>query len=125
MIGHADVFEPGVLPITAARLRLVEPADGHTHEFFEVAIVTDGAAAHVSEAGTTCLHPGRLVLIAPGGWHGYAPEPSLRVAVVRIGSGVLRRTLAWLGRFGGVGYLFDVTGSLLGPRAVVWGQEPP
>lgn len=63
----------------------------------------------MSEAGTTPLRAGRLVVVGPGGWHAYWPDLALYLVVIRVGTGLLRSTLGWLGSLGGIGYLFDTS----------------
>lgn len=63
----------------------------------------------MSEAGTTPLRAGRIVVVGPGGWHAYWPDLALYLVVIRVGTGLLRSTLGWLGSLGGIGYLFDTS----------------
>lgn len=51
-----------------------------------------GSAVHRGEAGATLLGAGRLVIISPGRWHAYTPEPDLSAVVARIGTGLVRST---------------------------------
>ena len=97
------------LPITATRLCLLDPADGHTHEFFELGLLTGGSAIHMSEAGTTPLRAGRLVVVGPGGWHAYWPD----LALYLVSYSGRDRTIAFdprmAGSLGGIGYLLDTS----------------
>lgn len=108
IVRERDVFTRRAVPVTATRLLLSEPARAHVHEFLELAFIVDGGALHVSEAGTTLLRQGHVVVIAAGAWHGYRPDPDLTVVSVRVGIGILRRVLPWVGTLPGIGYLFDV-----------------
>jgi AraC family L-rhamnose operon transcriptional activator RhaR len=42
----------------------------HTHSFFEIAVVTGGAGAHYTLAGTRELRTGDVMIMRPGVWHG-------------------------------------------------------
>lgn len=124
VVSDHDVFVPGTLPVTATRLCLSEPAGAHVHDFLELGLVVGGNAVHTSEAGTTLLAPGRLVIIGPGGWHAYTPDPTVCMVVVRVGVPVLRSTLGWLGSLGGIGYLFDPSAMPMMPGAFVADLDP-
>jgi AraC family L-rhamnose operon transcriptional activator RhaR len=119
-----DVFASSGVPVTVADLVLAEPARAHVHEFLELAFVTAGQAVHTSEAGTTLLRRGQVVLIAAGGWHAYRPDLELHVVSVRVGPGVLRTALPWVGTLPGIGYLFDMKRSSGRPSTLV-AEIPP
>ena len=93
--------------MAVADLALVKPAQAHVHEFLELAFVTAGLAIH-SEAGTSVLHRGHVVVMAAGGWHAYQPDLEMHVVNIRVGVEVLRELLPWLGTLPGLGYLFEV-----------------
>lgn len=44
----------------------------HNHEFYEILIVRDGSARHVSSDGERVVRRGDVVVVTPSGWHGYA-----------------------------------------------------
>lgn len=119
IVTEREAFLPRSVPVTATDLVLCEPAAVHVHDFLELAFVTAGRAVHTSEAGTTLLHRGHVVVIAAGGWHAYRPEPKLHVVSVRVGVGVLRRVFPWVTTFAGIGYLFDVERSSSRPSTLV------
>jgi quercetin dioxygenase-like cupin family protein len=85
IVSAKDVFASPGVPVAVAELALREPAQAHVHEFLELAFVTAGSATHTSEAGTTLLRPGHVVVIAAGGWHAYHPELELHVVSIRVG----------------------------------------
>jgi AraC-like DNA-binding protein len=118
-----DVFASPRMAVAVADLELVKPAPAHVHEFLELAFVTAGQAVHTSDAGTTLLHPGHVVVIAAGGWHAYQPDPELHIISIRVGIEVLRELLPWLSTLPGLGYLFDAEHSSPLPSAAVAGID--
>ena len=67
---------------------------------------------------------GRLVLAAQGGWHGYSPEPEVKLVTVRIGTDLLHGSLCCLGSLGGAGYLFRPSPPPALPRVLVADIDP-
>ena len=63
----------------------------------------------VFSAGTRVPHPGRLVVIVPGGRHSSTP---------------IRRSLPWLGSLVGISYLFDPTSCVARPPVLVAALDP-
>lgn len=88
---RAEVFKRGVA-IAAWHVVVAEPVPPHVHDFIELALVTAGAGHHRTAARTERLVPGDVVVLRPGAWHAYIPEPT--------------------------GEPFEVTNAYLGPETV-------
>jgi AraC family L-rhamnose operon transcriptional activator RhaR len=67
----------------------------HTHSFLEIAVVTAGAAVHVSLAGRQELTVGDVVLLRPAVWHGYEDCRDFRLFNCCISTELLQRELGW------------------------------
>lgn len=68
----------------------------HGHEFFEIALVTDGKGGHVSANSEQALNRGDLIFIRPGAWHGYILCQSLIIYNCCFDPQLLQRELGWL-----------------------------
>ena len=67
----------------------------HTHSFVEIAFAVGGAATHHCLAGRREMHPGDVVLLRPGVWHGYEDCQGFEVYNCCFSSELLRRELSW------------------------------
>ncbi|MCO6007095.1 AraC family transcriptional regulator [Actinoallomurus purpureus] len=95
-VRRADVLAPGRPPVVFERHELQRDTEAHGHDFIELAVVTAGAATHVSAGGEWALERGSAVLLRPGDWHGYRDCRGLVVHNVYVGPEVFRHELAWL-----------------------------
>jgi AraC family transcriptional regulator, L-rhamnose operon transcriptional activator RhaR len=81
-----------------------EPMEIHSHSFVEIAVVTGGAAVHVSVAGRRNLQVGDAIFLRPGVWHGYdCSLLQLYNCCFRVE--LLHRELAWIRDDPLLGYL--------------------
>jgi AraC family transcriptional regulator, L-rhamnose operon transcriptional activator RhaR len=92
----AEIFPPGGPPITAERYELRSDTSAHSHDFIELAVVTDGTATHVSAAGEQHLDRGSVTMLRPGDWHGYHDCRRLVVYNLYVSPEAFRRELAWI-----------------------------
>ncbi|GAA1560587.1 hypothetical protein GCM10009678_49350 [Actinomadura kijaniata] len=95
-VRRAEVFPPGGPPIVAERYEPRGDIAAHGHDFVELAVVTGGAATHVSAAGERELDRGSVAMLRPGDWHGYRDCRGLTVHNLYVGPEVFQRELAWL-----------------------------
>lgn len=93
---RALVFGADGYPVAAERYRVDEPIEVHSHDFLELAVVVDGAITHVTREGRRCLEAGSVLVMRPGGWHGYADPEAADVFNLYLGPELLRRELIWL-----------------------------
>lgn len=93
---RALVFGAGGYPIAAERYRVDEPIEVHSHDFLELAVVVDGPVVHLTRDGGQRLEAGSVLVMRPGGWHGYAEPESADVFNLYLGPELLRRELIWL-----------------------------
>lgn len=91
------VFNPDGLPVWADRHLLEGNIAAHEHEFLEIALVTRGAALHVSRDGDRALRPGSVVIVAPNEWHAYDNCKDLVVFDCFVAQEVLEGLLGVLG----------------------------
>lgn len=77
----------------------------HGHEFFEIALVIDGYAGHVSAKGVQTLSAGHLVIVRPGAWHGYLNCQDLIVQNCCFDYQLLQRELGWMREDAALNYL--------------------
>ena len=68
----------------------------HDHDFLEVAIVDRGHGVHRNLHGTLPLHPGDVILVTPGQWHGYEACRDLWLYNLGVAHSLLINELAWL-----------------------------
>lgn len=61
--------------IRSFRLKLHEPIAVHWHEFYEMHLITSGAACHVLNGEERCLTAGSFFLMTPADFHEIRPEP--------------------------------------------------
>jgi AraC family transcriptional regulator, L-rhamnose operon transcriptional activator RhaR len=113
-----EIFSPAGPPVAAQRLALHEDVTPHGHAFMEFAVVTAGAATHVSSAGSQPLSRGCVLVLRPGEWHGYADVDELSVLNVYVGPEVFARELAWLAEESRLA-------ALLRPRSRAATHQPP
>lgn len=76
-LSPAEMFSSPDSLIMAEHVRLRQESQSHAHEFAEVALVTAGAANHITDSGLRSLRPGTLLILGPGAWHAYADPRNL------------------------------------------------
>jgi AraC-like DNA-binding protein len=69
---RAAVFNPDGLPVWADRHQLPTDVAAHDHDFFEIALVTQGRGLHIAADGDYPIEPGSVIVVPPNQWHGYA-----------------------------------------------------
>lgn len=76
----------------------VLPSDvaAHDHDFYEIALVTQGQGVHLTATGEDTLRAGSVVLIPPNQWHGYADCEDMFVFDCFIGPELFDRDLSFL-----------------------------
>lgn len=90
-----QVFAAGKLPLHALNAYHNEDMPLHDHAFVEIVAVLGGSARHVTSAGERDLHPGDVLVLRPGVWHGYSHVKRLHIFNVCFGAELLNRELAW------------------------------
>jgi AraC-like DNA-binding protein len=66
-----DHIGPGPLPVDVRYWTLERMVSPHAHDFFELVLVTQGRAEHITSRRRTLTVPGDLWFIRPGHWHTY------------------------------------------------------
>lgn len=69
---RAAVFNPDGLPVWADRHGIPADVAAHDHDFFEIALVTQGSGLHIAADGDHRIDPGSVIVVPPNQWHGYA-----------------------------------------------------
>ncbi len=85
----------GGVPIVARHTRRHAACSAHGHDFMELVLIAGGTGLHRSAAGSRLLHRGDVIILRPGGWHGYADCRRLSVYNLAFGTDILHRELAW------------------------------
>jgi AraC family cel operon transcriptional repressor len=57
-----------------------QKSDYHTHDFYEIFVVTEGSVKHNLGGKTDFLGPGTMVLMVPGEYHQFVQSPSDKAA---------------------------------------------
>lgn len=91
-----EVFRDQGYPVGAARMRVAEPVEPHTHDFLELALVVAGRAEHLTSQGSHPVSKGQVVAVRPGNWHAYTDPIRLEVINIYVGQELLRTDLAWV-----------------------------
>jgi AraC family L-rhamnose operon transcriptional activator RhaR len=89
----------------------------HFHDFFELALVTQGTGLHVTDAGDEPVARGTAVFVAPGVSHGYKMCDDMIVYNCFLRVETAQFDLPWASRDGRLGRLFSPVG--LVPRLPV------
>jgi len=66
-----DHIGPGPLPVDVRFLTVEGMVPPHAHDFFELVLITQGRAEHITSRRRTLTVPGDLWFIRPGHWHTY------------------------------------------------------
>ena len=90
------MFNPDGLPVWADRHRLPADVAAHDHDFFEIALVTQGHGLHIACDGDQPLRPGTVIVIPPNQWHAYARCEDLVVFDSFIAPELIDSTLSFL-----------------------------
>lgn len=90
------MFNPDGLPVWADRHRLPTDVAAHDHDFFEIALVTQGHGLHIACDGDQPLQPGSAIVIPPNQWHAYARCEDLVVFDSFIAPELIDSTLSFL-----------------------------
>ncbi|MCA4132599.1 AraC family transcriptional regulator [Arthrobacter sp. M4] len=92
----ASVFNPDGLPVWADRHRLDGEVAAHEHDFFEIALVTQGRALHIAADGDYTIQPGSAVVVPPNQWHAYGQCEDLVVFDCFVAPELIDSTLSFL-----------------------------
>lgn len=84
----------------------------HSHEFFEIAIVTGGFGKHLIEDSSISVTPGDVFVIPPGINHGFEESENLNVHHILISSAFMQKNIADLQLLPGFGMLFHIEPSI-------------
>ncbi|MGW6276970.1 helix-turn-helix domain-containing protein [Kribbella sp. NPDC055071] len=93
---RAAVFNPDGLPVWADRHRLPADIAAHDHDFFEIALVTQGRGLHIAADGDHPIGPGSVIVVPPNQWHGYAQCEDLVVFDSFVAPELIDGTLSFL-----------------------------
>jgi AraC family transcriptional regulator, L-rhamnose operon transcriptional activator RhaR len=94
---RSTVFNPDGLPVWADRHTLDADVAAHDHDFFEIALVTQGRGVHIAADGDHPIGPGSVVVMPPNQWHGYSECEDLAVFDAFVTPELLDTTLSFLG----------------------------
>jgi AraC family L-rhamnose operon transcriptional activator RhaR len=72
------------------------PIPPHAHRFIEMAFVLEGDGTHRTPSGEERIETGDVVVIRPGTWHAYRPEPRLWLYNLYLGPESLHSELGWV-----------------------------
>ena len=61
----------GGVPILVRHTQRHAECSTHSHDFMELVLVAGGTGLHESAAGNRRLSRGDIIVLRPGGWHGY------------------------------------------------------
>ncbi|HEX5550892.1 MAG TPA: AraC family transcriptional regulator [Nitrospira sp.] len=92
----ALVFNPDGLPVWADRHRLDGGVAAHDHDFFEIALVTQGSGLHIAADGDYPIQPGSAVIVPPNQWHAYGECEDLVVFDCFVAPDLIDSTLSFL-----------------------------
>ena len=84
----------------------------HSHEFVEIAIVTNGHGNHLIENSSIDVTLGDVFVIPPNVNHGFEKSENLDVHHILISSAFMQKNLADLQLLPGFGMLFDIEPSI-------------
>ncbi|MFI1092345.1 AraC family transcriptional regulator [Streptomyces sp. NPDC020917] len=90
------MFNPDGLPVWADRHGLDADVAAHDHDFFEIALVTQGRGVHIAADGDHPIGPGSVIVMPPNQWHGYSECEDLAVFDAFITPELLDTTLSFL-----------------------------
>ncbi|GAA2828757.1 helix-turn-helix domain-containing protein [Kribbella solani] len=93
---RAAVFNPDGLPVWADRHRMPADVAAHDHDFFEIALVTQGRGLHIAADGDHPIGPGSVIVVPPNQWHGYARCEDLVVFDSFVAPELIDGTLSFL-----------------------------
>ncbi|MGZ0152935.1 helix-turn-helix domain-containing protein [Kribbella sp. WER1] len=93
---RAAVFHPDGLPVWADRHRMPGDVAAHDHDFFEIALVTQGRGVHIAADGDHPIGPGSAIVVPPNQWHGYAQCEDLVVFDSFVAPELIDGTLSFL-----------------------------
>jgi len=85
----------GSVPIVARHTRRHAECNAHGHDFMELVLISGGTGLHQSAAGPRRLCKGDVIVLRPGGWHGYVNCRDLAIYNLAFGADILHRELAW------------------------------
>ena len=68
----------------------------HSHDFFELVVITGGTCVHRSEIGDQCVQRGQAFLIRPGATHGYREVRGLSLYNCCFDAALVARELSWM-----------------------------
>jgi AraC-like DNA-binding protein len=66
-------------PLNVEWLPVPGDIDPHDHDYYEVSFVRRGKARHLTAEGVQTLSPGSVVIVPPGGVHGFAGASGMEV----------------------------------------------
>lgn len=84
----------------------------HFHDFYELALITQGTGVHVTSGSEQRIRPGYVIFVPPGVSHGYHTGDSLVVYNCFVRSEAARFDISWAQRDPGLAFLFGPAGGV-------------
>lgn len=84
------------VPVWANRHELDGDIAAHDHDFFEIALVTNGTATHIAADGDFPARAGSLVVVPPNQWHAYGDCDRLDVFDCFVAAELMEDSLSFL-----------------------------
>lgn len=103
-----DIFQEPGLPLGVFRIRNHIDLGLHTHDFFELVLILDGAAVHLTREANYPLAPGDCFVIQPGVAHGYGQTSQLELCNILFDPGRLSLPREELSPLPGYHALFEL-----------------
>jgi AraC family L-rhamnose operon transcriptional activator RhaR len=99
------IFKSGYIPVMVEEVEVRANIEAHSHQFMEIAIITEGTGFHISSEGRQPIAAGDVFVLRPGAWHSFEDCRGLKVYNCCFGSELLLQELAWVRQIPGINYL--------------------
>ena len=99
------IFKSGYIPMMVEEIEVREDVEAHSHQFMEIAIITEGTGFHFSSMGRQQIVVGDVFVLRPGAWHSFQDCRDLKVYNCCFGAELLLQELAWVRQIPGINYL--------------------
>lgn len=99
------ILKSGTIPMLVEEVDVKFDVEAHSHQFMEIAIVTEGTGLHISSAGKQPIEKGDVFVLRPGAWHSFEDCRDLKVYNCCFGTELLSEELAWVRQIPGMNYL--------------------
>ncbi|HVU09686.1 MAG TPA: AraC family transcriptional regulator [Phototrophicaceae bacterium] len=96
LYAKAELFKASHASMLINRYHLNGDHEAHSHDFFEVTIITDGEGLHTTSDGRQPARQGDVFVIRPGAWHAYNDCSHLQGYNCCFAAELLQRELFWV-----------------------------